>query len=292
MKIKGYFFAIISAIFYGLIPLFILPVKAIHYPINTTLFYRFFLAAIIILFYLLFNREPLKVNRKEIFVLVILGILYALSTDFLLFGYDVLTPGIASTILYAFPVIVAVIMTFFFKEKITRTTIVSLIITMAGIVILGTQNSFLVINFKGLVVSLLSALFYALYIVIVNQSKIKVSGFKLTFYSLLISSMYYLSKMIFNEESISIPDFNLLINLILFSFVSTVLSITTLVYAIKFIGSTSTSIMAAFEPIVAIGVSVILFGERITLNLIAGVILILAGVILNIVSNAGKWNDH
>ena len=84
----------------------------------------------------------------------------------------------------------------------------------------------------------------------------------------------------------------MLINLILFSFVSTVLTTTTLVYAIKFIGSTSTSIMGAFEPIVAIGVSVIIFGERITINLIAGVILILAGVILNIVSNSRILNEH
>ena len=292
MKIKGYILATISAIFYGLLPLFILPIKAIHYPINTTLFYRLFLAAMSILSYLLYKKESLKVNKKEMLVLVILGFLYALSTDFLLLGYDALTPGIASTILYAFPVIVVLIMTVFFKEKINRIAIISLIITMVGIVILGAQNSILVINFKGLVVSLLSALFYALYIVIVNQSRIKVSGFKLTFYSLLISSMYYLGKMLLFGESISIPDFGVLLNLILFSFVSTVLSITTLVYAIKFIGSTSTSIMGAFEPIVAIVVSVTIFGERLTLNLIAGVILILAGVILNIVSNSRILNEH
>lgn len=290
MKIKGYVFANISAVFYGLIPLFILPIKAINYPIDTTLFYRFFLAALIILSYLLFKKASLKINRKELFVLVFLGGLYALSTDFLLLGYDVLTPGIASTILYAFPVIVALIMTFFFKEKITGPTIVSLFITMLGLIILGAQNSIETINFKGLVISLVSALCYALYIVTVNQSGIKVSGLKLTFYSLLFSSFYYLSKIVLLKETLLIPNYGVLLNLALFSFVSTVLSVTTLVFAIKIIGSTATSIMGAFEPMVAVGVSVLLFKERFTWSLMAGVIFILIGVILNVVSNARKVN--
>lgn len=77
-----------------------------------------------------------------------------------------------------------------------------------------------------------------------------------------------------------------MLNLVLLALVSTVMSIITLVYAIKYIGSTSTSVMGALEPIVAISVSVLFFGEQLTLSLISGVALILAGVIMNITSNA------
>jgi len=286
MKIKGYALAITSAFFYGLIPLYILPIRLSDFPPNYTLFLRFLLAAFIILGYLIFKKESLKINLKETLILFILGICYALSTEFLLLGYDMLTPGIASTILFIFPVIVATIMVLFFKERISRMAILSIGISTTGVLILGIQDSIYQFNISGLLVCLLSAVFYALYMIVVNKSQIKVSGFKLTFYSLLFSSCYYLAKMALVQETFVIPNPTIMFNLALLSLVSTVLSIITLVYAIKYIGSTSTSVMGALEPIVAISVSVLFFGEQLTASLISGVALILAGVIMNITSSA------
>lgn len=285
MKFKGYLFAIISAAFYGLIPLFIIPLKQLHYPLNTSLFYRFLISAFILSLYLLYSKTSLKLNSRELLILVLIGLCYALSTDFLMLGYEYISPGIASTILYAFPIIVAFIMTTFFKEKISRSTIISLIITSLGIVILGIKNDRFEINTLGIGVSLLSALFYALYLVAVNKSNLSISGFKLTFYSLLFSSCYYGIKMLISGNSLEIPSATIFINLLLLSLIATVLSIVTLVYAIKLIGATSTSILGAFEPIVAVFISVFLFGEHITLSLIIGVSLIISGVIQNILSS-------
>lgn len=58
-------------------------------------------------------------RMKEWFIMIILGLLYALSSEFLFLGYDYLTPGIASTLLFVYPVIVALIMLVFFKERMT-----------------------------------------------------------------------------------------------------------------------------------------------------------------------------
>lgn len=285
MKIKGYLFAIISAFSYGLIPLFIIPIKAIDFSVDTTLFYRFFIAAVLILCYLIYKKESLTLNRLELIIMVLLGLFYALSSDFLFLGYDYLTPGIASTILFVYPVIVALIMTLFFKEKITKLTLLSLVIAVAGVVVLSAKDSILEINFVGLCITILSALFYALYMVVVNKSKIKASGTKITFYSLLFSTLYYLIKTFILGGSLMIPTLGIFIDFALFSLVTTVLSILALVYAIKLIGSTPTSILGALEPVVAVGVSVILFGEALTISLIAGIVLILTGVIINIISN-------
>ena len=43
--------------------------------------------------YLLYSRESFKVNKKEALILAILGICYALSSEFLFLGYDFLTLG-------------------------------------------------------------------------------------------------------------------------------------------------------------------------------------------------------
>lgn len=285
-KLKGYSLAVISAASYGLIPLFILPIKEINFPMNTTLFYRFFLAAAIIMAILLVKKEKLLVNKKELFIMIFLGLFYGLSSDLLFMGYDYLTPGIASTILFVYPVIVAIILILFFNEKIKNLTILSLLITLLGIFILSVQGSSLRdINLIGLGITLGSALFYALYIITVNKSKIKTSGWKLTGYSLLFTAIYYLIKTFLKQESLALPNVDMFLNFFCFALVTTVLSTTALVYAIKYIGSTPTAIMGALEPVVAVMVSVILFQEIVTNQLIWGVLLILMGVILNILSN-------
>ncbi len=287
-KLKGYLLAVISASSYGLIPLFILPIKQINFPIDTTLFYRFLLSALMIFPILLFKKEKLKINLHELFILIALGLFYGLSSDLLFMGYDHLSPGIASTILFVYPVIVALIMVFFYKEKIKALTVFSLVITLIGIVILSAKDSLLDIRILGLVITLGSALCYALYIVTVNKAKIKASGWKITCYSMFFTSIYYLIKVLILDQTLLLPDFKMFGNFVLFALVTTVISTTALVYAIKLIGSTPTSIMGALEPVVAVLVSVILFHEILTRNLVLGVILILIGVIINILTGSKK----
>lgn len=287
MKLKGYILALISAVSYGLIPLFILPVKALNFPLDTTLFYRFFISALFILAFLIYKKESLRVSRIEFLILLILGLLYALSSDCLFLGYRLLTPGIASTVLFVYPVFVAVILALFFREKITRFTFLSLLITFSGILVLSINGSGFHIHFLGLVVCILCALFYAVYMVIVNKSGMSVSGIKITFYSLLFSSIYYLFKTLLTGQPV-IASPALLLHISVFALVTTVFSITALIYAIQYIGSTPTSIMGALEPVIAVLISVCCFGEILTWNLVLGVILILTGVIFNMVFDTKK----
>lgn len=287
MKLKGYILALISAVSYGLIPLFILPVKALNFPLDTTLFYRFFISALFLLAFLVYKKESLKINRMEFFMLGILGLLYGLSSDFLFLGYRLLTPGIASTVLFVYPVFVALLLALFFREKITRFTFLSLLITFSGILVLSTNGPDLKINFPGLLVCLMCALFYAVYMVLVNKSGMRVSGIKITFYSLLFSAVYYLVKTILMNEPLTASP-GLILHMSVFALVTTVLSITALIYAIQYIGSTPTSIMGALEPVVAVLISVCCFGEILTWNLTIGVVLILAGVIFNVVFDTKK----
>lgn len=132
---------------------------------------------------------------------------------------------------------------------------------------------------------MLSALFYGLYIIIVNKAKINVSGIKLSFYSMLFTSIYFLIKSLISKENLSIPSFSLVLNFVSFAFVTTLISSVTLVLAIQKIGSTPTAIMGALEPVVAVAVSVYFFNEAFTRNLLIGIVLILSGVSLNMLSS-------
>ena len=287
--LKGYLFALVSALTYGMIPLFMIPLKKLDFfSVDTALFYRFLIAAILILGYLVFyQKESVKINLKEGFVLSVLGLFYALSAEFLFIAYDFLSPGIASTIFFIYPIMVALILGIFFKEKITLATTISLVIVVVGVGVLSIKDNF-EINYIGLFVSLLGALMYALYMIIVNKTKIKASGVKVSFYSMVFASLFFLVKTLVLGNSVTIPSLKIGTHLALFSLITTALSVVSLVYAIKYIGSTPTAIMGAVEPVVAVMISVGLFDETLTFSLIAGVIIIISGVLIDVVFNKKK----
>lgn len=288
MKLKGYLLAIISAVTFGLIPFYMIPFKSSGIGVDIILFYRFFVASLFLLGYLMYTHESLKISIRECGIFALLGCFYALTSEFLFIGYDYLTPGIASTILFTYPVIVALILALFFKEKIAKPIAFSLLITLSGVFVLSVNDSAFSINFTGLFICLLSALSYAIYIVGVNKSSIRGSGIKVSYYSLLFSSVFYLIKGLIAKESFLLPNSDTLLEITVFSFLTTVLSVTTLVYAIKYIGSTPTSIIGALEPVVAVFISVVLFYEKLTPYLITGIILILVGVAIVIVADGLK----
>jgi len=285
MKLRGYILGVLSAVSYGLIPIFILPIKQAHFSMDITLFYRFFFSALMLGGYLIYSRQNFRINKKEALILAILGICYALSSEFLFLGYDFLTPGIASTVLFIYPIIVALIMFFFYKERLTKLSVGSLLLAFIGVIILCLKGNGFEINFAGLGIVMLSSLFYALYMVIVNKSHLKVSGFKLTFYSMLFTSLFFMTKSFIGHESFVIPSTTIFFNFLIFAFLTTVISSLCLVYAIKNIGSTPVAVLGALEPVVAVMVSVCMFNEKFTFKLLIGITLILLGVILNVISD-------
>ena len=263
--VKGYLCAFISAFTYGLIPLFMIPIKkAEAFSVDATLFYRFLIASGSILFFLFYQKERLRISFR------------------LFLAYDYLSPGIASTIFFCYPIIVALVLVLFYKERITLPTVLSLLLVVVGVGVLSIKEG-AVINYIGLGISLLGALVYALYILIINKVRIEASGVKVSFYSMLFSSLYFLVKALILGRSIAIPSLSLAGDITLFALVTTSLSLVALVYAVRYIGSTPTAIMGAFEPIVAVLISVGLFGEALTSSLIIGGMVIIAGVLIDII---------
>jgi len=290
MKIKGYFWGLLSSVSYGLIPLFILPIKKVNFAIDTTLFYRFAFAALLLGIYLLACKKTFKIEYKQLITLLVLGFFYGISSDFLFLAYDYLNAGVASTLLFIYPLLVAIIMAVFFNEKLNSTSLFAIVFTLLGVFLLSMQNGKFAINGLGLLTIFISALGYALYIITVSKSNVKnLNGLVLTFYSFVCTAGYYAIKLALNTHgNFEIPSINLGINLALFALTTTVISSLALVFAIKSIGSTATSILGAFEPVVAVGISVLLFQEHFSVNLALGIACIILGVTLNIMGDAYK----
>ena len=186
MKHKGIVCGILAAVCYGTNPFGALPLYAEGVNTSSVLFYRFSMAVMILGVMLLAERKSFVVTKSELKVLASLGILFAASSITYYQSFRFMDAGIASTILFVYPVMVAVIMAVFFRERVTMTTVSSILLALVGIGMLYRGGEGATLSVVGIALVMISSLTYAVYIVVVNQSQIRMSSLKLTFYVLLI----------------------------------------------------------------------------------------------------------
>ena len=285
-NIKGVLFGVIASIAYGMNPLFSLPLYAEGMNPDSVLFYRFIFAALLLGGILMLRGESLRIKKKEILPLFTYGMLFSLSSLFLFQSFLFMDAGIASTILFVYPVLVAVIMVLFYKEKASLLTFSCIALSMVGIALSYKGDGQTTLNSKGLLLVALSALAYSLYIVGIGRSSLRALPMgKMTFWTILFGSSIYMVRTQFLVHLQAIPSFNGWLNVLGLAIVPTVVSILFINIAIKQIGSTSTAIIGALEPVTALMIGVLVFHEQITLRIIFGVLLILMAVSLIV---AGK----
>ena len=194
--------------------------------------------------------------------------------------------GLASTILFFYPVMVAVIMAVFYGEKIRLGTIMSIVLALAGILLLYKGDGDSTISMTGMCLVIISALTYAVYIVLLNRSEIRMSSVKLTFYVLLICIVGNVVFSFFDPEGglQGLPDARSWASALWLGLVPTVLSLVSMAVAVKYIGSTPTAIMGALEPLTAVVLGVLIFHEVMTPRIALGIAMIFAAVIIIVLS--------
>lgn len=281
-KLQGYFAGIIAAIAYGTNPLGALFLYKEGFNPASVIFYRFVFAVIILSIILLLQKESFKISKFEFKVLSSLGAIFSASALTLYSSFNYMDSGIASTILFSYPVMVAVIMSVFFKEKTSFVVVASIVLSILGISLLYQGEGGIRLSTIGVILVLLSSLTYAVYIVIVNRTKININPFKMTFYIMLIAAICVLLFSLFNPVNhiIQIKTFSSLSWLLFLGVVPTIIAMTFLNIAIPKIGSTPTAIMGALEPVTAVIISILIFNGSLTIRLFVGICMVLLSVIL------------
>ena len=277
----GYVAGIITGVTYGLNPLFAKPLLSMGVSVDTMLACRYLIAVFILGVWLVFRKESLKVNKAQMWRLCILGFLFAMSSMLLFLSYNYIPAGLATTIVFLYPVIVALIMVLL-KVYPTWQVWLSILMTFVGVVILSRPSGNMALNITGLSLAAGSAIAYAVYLIVVNRSRRlrTVTSLVLTFYALLIGSVVFLihSAISGGEFMAGLDGWFCWMNLICLAVFPTLVSLLTLAMATRIIGPTRTSVLGVFEPVTAIAVGTIFFGESLTLNIIIGVLITLVAV--------------
>ena len=277
-KINGFLYGLLSSASFGLIPLFTIP--AMHQGMDfwSILLYRFLFAMLALAGILLLDKQSFRIRRKEILPLLLLASLYDTSAVFLFWGYKFMASGVATTIHFMYPVLTTLIMMIFFREKKSFWRMGAIVLAVSGVFFLSQGDTTGTITWFGIFIVLLSALGYALYLVTVSQlKKLEMKGLKMTFYVFLFGGMLLFIGIQASGIGLqAIPDRVTLGNLVMLALVPTVISNLALVRAIKNIGSTLTSVLGAMEPVTAVGVGILVFGEPFTNSIAIGILLIIS----------------
>ncbi|MGN0213468.1 MAG: DMT family transporter [Muribaculaceae bacterium] len=316
---KGSIYAIVSAMSYGLNPLGGLMLGAEGINTHTILFSRFTIAVAILAFVIALrackgNRNGLRERLTKGFVLsrcataivdrrdkpgkawrvlsshwalvVLLAGLFAVSALALFSSYLYMDSGIASTLLFVYPIIVALIMALFFHERITIVTVASLALAFIGIAMLNGGGDSGSINAIGCALVMLSSLAYAVYIVALNRWRVKIPVLTLNMYVMAVCACFIALHSFTDPQFrlMALPSATAVGYAVMLALVPTVISLVTMTRAIELVGSTPTAIMGAFEPLTAVVVGIVVFHEAFTPSIAVGNLLIILAVVLIISS--------
>ncbi|MBD5356485.1 MAG: EamA family transporter [Bacteroides sp.] len=280
---KGYLLAAIAAAAYGTNPAFALPLYEQGMNPNSVLLFRYLLGLPIIACILRIRNLSFRLQKEEILHVIILGVLMALSSLSLFESYKYMNSGIASTLLFVYPIMVAVLMIFLFHEKFKISVGLCLIIMSAGLFLLMKPQGDTSLSLTGILLVMVSAGTYAIYIILVNISKTvkTIPTTKLLFYVLLTGALFYVC-LIPLGFSLTLPAKNSgWLSLLALAIIPTVISLACTTRAIQLIGSTPTAIFGALEPVSAVILSVTVLGQSITaVEIIGGVLIVIATTIV------------
>lgn len=307
---KGYIYAALAAASYGTNPIFAKPCYADGMNPDTVLLFRYVLGLVLLGAMMVWSglrrhdanapdaspRERLsgyfRVSRHSLPQLILMGILMALSSLTLFVSYNYMPVGIASTLLFVYPILVAVIMTLCFHERMSWLVVVCLLLACTGIGLLcnndeggdATQlaaaTSQLVSPFMiGFLMVMLSSLSYAIYLVGLNKTRVRtIASMPVTFYVIFFGMFLFVGRLLISSDFILPHNPWMWVNLACLGLFPTVVSLVFTAKAIQNIGSTQTAIFGALEPVTAVVLGVIILGETVSLREFIGMVLIFTSV--------------
>lgn len=280
-KLFGTICGILAAIFYGTNPLGALKLYEQGMTTSSVLFCRFGMAWIIITIILLIKKESIKVTRHEFGVLTALGLLFIASSMTLYSSFKYIAAGVASTLLFTYPIMTAVIMAVLFKERITFKTVAAIVLSLVGVLLLYWSDSGGTLNLTGVILVLISALTYAVYIIVVNRCPLQMSSFKINFYVIGYCTLGMAVFALVSGNPLQLPqNTTSWFYAAWLAVVPATLSLVLMVYASKYVGATPTAILGALEPLTAVLIGIFVFNEGFGLHLAIGIALILSAVII------------
>ncbi|OJW11277.1 MAG: hypothetical protein BGO44_01735 [Legionella sp. 39-23] len=280
---RGSIYAILSGFLYGFIGYF--GVSAIHGNLSasTMLFWRFLIASMIILIFMLPKIKKNTDSYKNMLIAFCTGVFfYGISTWLYFLASHYIGSGLAMVIFFTYPVLIMLLNYFFYNQSIPKIYYLAIVVILIGMALMVDLDA-LSFNLWGILLGVASAFFYACYVI--GSKKNELSPNMSTFMVCLGCMTTSLLVSLFNH-SFTIPSsMDVWYHLFGIAVVATVIPIVLLLYSLKYISSEKASILSVLEPVFVVIFGVLLLGEELNLWGTIGIILVLTGALITLFSH-------
>ena len=284
----GFFLAIIGTLLFSLKSIFIKYLYQLGLNADEVLALRMLLALpfyLFILAWLFYKKDRIEqLNKKLLVKIFLLGFLgYYLASLLDLISLTYISAQLERLGLFTYPFMVALLGYLFFKQKLTASLIVALIMSYLGLWLVVSQERMFSGDqvILGTLFVLGSALSYSIY-VLFAQNYIKQIGSSLfTTLAMISSSVYvFIHAYFFLDFSALMISKEIFFWLLVLALFSTVIPSYMLTSAIHHIGPSQTGLVGIMGPVFTIILAIFLLDEQFTLIMAIGVMMVISGVLL------------
>lgn len=278
----GILYALSSGFLYGLLGYF--GVGAMHggSSVSNMLFWRFLLSGLFIAVIALFSKvnfREMNIIGSKALILLLCGLMfYGPSSIVYFMGSKYIGTGLSMVIFFIYPAMIMALGLIFKNTKLHKNYYYAIGLMMIGMIFLVDLGEF-VFDLMGIILALLSALFYALYIICSKKFSI-ISPLVSSFIVSVGCSLTCLGLAMI-EGSFALPaDLTTWLNLLGLSTLATAIPILLLLKALEYISSEQASILSVLEPVFVVIIGVIFLGEHVSIMQSIGIIILLSGALI------------
>ncbi len=261
------------------------PLMKVYDPIYLT-FLRFLFGLLILLPFYMIKKKKLK-NRlsvnNHLYFLLLGGLNVVLSMSLLQISVKFTTASSASMIFCSNPFFVAVFALFILNYKISKREVVGIAIGLVGIFILlmfNTQKGF---SFIGGVFALMSAISFALYIVLSKKLLNNISIIQISIFSFLYGTILFVPALFILKTELIFPV-HYFINIIYLGFIITGFGYICFFKTIKVIGASSSAMIFFLKPVISFILAFVFLREEVSIHIVLAIVFLLSGAATNLLS--------
>ncbi len=243
-------------------------------------------SSVAILFLILLIQKKLgqfkRITPKQIGSSAILGLLNPFAYYLILFkAYDLLAAQIAGTLNYFWPVALVLLSIPLLKQKISYKSILALMVSFFGIIIISTKGNILSLeinNLYGVLLAIGSSIFWALYWIFnMKDKRDEVAKLFLNF----CFGLFYILIAIFIGDGLYIPKIEGIIGSVYIGFFEMGITYVLWLKALSLsVNTAKVSNLVYLSPFIALLVIHLTIGEEILLSTFVGLFFIVSGIII------------
>ncbi len=279
-RTKGLLATMISAVFFGFIPLLVKTICAGGGNSVSAAFYRFFLSVPVLYIYLKAQGISMRITRTEFAKIALITIFGYGGTAVLLFSsYNFIPSGMSTTIHFMYPVFTILGCMIFFKEKVSPLKLLCVALCFGGILLFYNGESGG--SVLGMALSFLSGVTYAFYTIYLEKSGLqKMENLKLIFYMNTVAAAMILVMALLTAQ------FTLRLTplawgtAVFFATATSLIGVLGYQIGVKCIGPQNAAILSTFEPITSVIVGVLVYREAFSARTLLGCLCVLSAVVI------------